>query len=39
MLDDDCGVSNERPEIIRSNSRVPLKMIEKGLGICIVIRI
>jgi len=39
MLNDNGGISHERPEIIRPNPRVTLKVIEEGLGIGVVIRI
>lgn len=39
MLHDDSRISDQWPEIIRTNARVSLEMIEEGFGIGVIIRV
>lgn len=39
VLDDDRRVRNERPEVIRLESRIALKVFEEGILIRVVVRI
>lgn len=39
MLNDHSGIGHKRPKIVRTHARIPLKMIQKRLCICIIIRV
>jgi len=38
LLDDDRGVGDERPEVVRLQARVALEVVEKGLFVGVVVR-
>lgn len=39
MLDNHRGIGHQRPEVIGTDSRVALEMIEEGFSVGIIIRI
>ncbi len=39
MLDDHHRISYQRPKVVRAQFRIALKMIQKGFGISVVVRI
>jgi hypothetical protein len=39
MLNDDSGISNEGPEIIRTEAGVSLEVVKKSFGVGIVVRV
>lgn len=38
MLNYHSGISDERPEVVRTEARIPLQMIKECVGVSVVIR-